>query len=148
MSVFCYPLECSPPGSSVLGMFQARILQWVAISFSRGSSWARDQTQVSCNAGRFFTDWATREAGVKLVIVAWIEVRAEHGCVLFKGEKCMCTNGQMTRITGRLVYNFPFPLHALSEHILFFFMSVYLAIINVCIYGQLYPRTVIYPLFQ
>ena len=53
---------CSPPGSSVHGILQARILEWVAISFSRGSSWPRDWTQVSCTAGSFFTDWATKEA--------------------------------------------------------------------------------------
>ena len=51
----CNPLDCSPPGSSVHGILQARILEWVAIPFSRGSSWPRDQTQVSCIAGRFFT---------------------------------------------------------------------------------------------
>ena len=66
--------------------------------------------------------------------------------MLFKVEKRMCSNGQMTRITGRLVYNFPFSLHALSEHILF--ISVYVAIISFCIFGQLSPRTVIYPFFQ
>ena len=44
--------ETSPPGSSVHGIFQARVLEWVAISFSRGSSQPRDQTQVSCIAGR------------------------------------------------------------------------------------------------
>ena len=44
----CDPLDCSPPGSSVHGIFQARILEWVAISYSRGSSWPRDQTRVSC----------------------------------------------------------------------------------------------------
>ena len=44
----CDPLDCSLPGSSVHGIFQARILEWVAISFSRGSSWPRDQTWVSC----------------------------------------------------------------------------------------------------
>ena len=49
------------PGSSVPGILQARILEWVAISSSRGSSLSRDQTQVSCIAGRFFTIWATRE---------------------------------------------------------------------------------------
>ena len=58
----CSPIDCSLPGSSVSGIFQARILEWVAIPFSRGSSWPRDQTQVSCVAGRFFTIWATREA--------------------------------------------------------------------------------------
>ena len=48
-------MDCSPPGSSVLGILQARILEWVAISFSRGASWPQDQTQVSWIAGRFFT---------------------------------------------------------------------------------------------
>ena len=54
-----YLLDCSPPGSSVHGILQAWILEWVAISFSRGSSWSRDRTHVSCIAGRFFTDWTT-----------------------------------------------------------------------------------------
>ena len=51
----CDPMDCSRPGSSVLGISQARILEWVAISFSRGSSWPRDWTCVSCLAGKFFT---------------------------------------------------------------------------------------------
>ena len=52
----------SPPGSSVHGILQARILEWVAISFSRGSSRPRDWTQVSHIAGRCFNLWPTREA--------------------------------------------------------------------------------------
>ena len=51
----CDPLDCSPPGSSVHGILQARILEWVAMPSSRGSSLARDQTQVSHITGRFFT---------------------------------------------------------------------------------------------
>ena len=51
----CDPMDCSLPGSSVHGILQARTLQWIAISSSRGSSWPRDWTQVSCSAGRFFT---------------------------------------------------------------------------------------------
>ena len=58
----CDPLGCSLPGSSVPGIFQASILEWVAISFSRGSSQPRDWTRVSCFVGRRFTIWATREA--------------------------------------------------------------------------------------
>ena len=58
----CHPTDCSPPGSSVHGILQARILEWVASPSSMGSSQSRDQTQVSCIAGRFFTIWATREA--------------------------------------------------------------------------------------
>ena len=55
----CDPMDWGLPGSSVHGIFQAKILQWVAISFSKGSSRPRDQTLVSCNAGKFFTDWVT-----------------------------------------------------------------------------------------
>ena len=55
----CNPTNCSLPGSSVRGIFQARVLEWVAISFSRGSSQPRDQTQVSLIVGRCFTVWAT-----------------------------------------------------------------------------------------
>ena len=50
----CNPMDCSPPGSTVHGIFQARILEWVAISFSRVSSWPRDWTQVSCIVRRRF----------------------------------------------------------------------------------------------
>ena len=56
----CDPMDCSPPGFSIHGIFQAWVLEWVAISFSRGSSWPRDWTQVSRIAGRGFTIWATR----------------------------------------------------------------------------------------
>ena len=53
------PTNCSPWGFSVHGILQARILEWIAIPFSRGSSWPRDRTWVSRFAGRFFTIWAT-----------------------------------------------------------------------------------------
>ena len=55
-------MDCNLPGFYVHGIFQARVLEWVAISFSRGSSWPKYQTQVSCIASRRFTLWATREA--------------------------------------------------------------------------------------
>ena len=56
------PTLCNPMGYAVYGILQARILEWVAFPFSRGSSQPRDQTQVSWIAGGFFTSWATREA--------------------------------------------------------------------------------------
>ena len=58
----CDPMNYNLPGSSVHGILQTRILEWVAISFSRGSSQPRDQTRVACIAGRHFTVWVTREA--------------------------------------------------------------------------------------
>ena len=56
----CDPMD-SPPGSSVRGVLQARILEWVTMPSSRGFSWPRDQTWVSCIAHRFFTIWAIRK---------------------------------------------------------------------------------------
>ena len=53
--LFCDPRDCSPTGSSVHGIFQKRILEWVAIPFTRGSSQPRDRTQISCTADGFFT---------------------------------------------------------------------------------------------
>ena len=58
------PMDCSPPGFSTHGILQARILEWVAISFSRGSSPPGDRIWVSHIAGRLLTVWATREAWV------------------------------------------------------------------------------------
>ena len=63
----CDPMECSPPGSSVHGILP-RILEWVAIPISRGSSQSRGWTWVSCLAGRFFSIWATREASYYICI--------------------------------------------------------------------------------
>ena len=57
----CDPMDCSLPGSSVYGIFQARVLEWGALSFSRGSSRPRDRSQVCHIVGRHFTVWATRQ---------------------------------------------------------------------------------------
>ena len=58
------PTLCDPMDYTVHGILQARILQWVAFPFSRGSSQPRDRTQVSRIAGEFFTNWANREAPI------------------------------------------------------------------------------------
>ena len=58
----CDPMDYSLPGSSVHGIFQAGVLEWVAIPFPRGSSQPRDRTWVSRIVGRRFTVWATGEA--------------------------------------------------------------------------------------
>ena len=76
----CDPMNCSLPGSSVHGIFQTRVLEWVAISFSRRSSQPRDWTQISCIVGRCFTIWATRE------VWSWpiyLESKAIHSCVFY-----------------------------------------------------------------
>ena len=68
----CDPMDCSPPGSSIHGILQARTLEWVAISFSRGSSWPRDRTRVSRVVGRCFTIWATREVHTYIWVYIYI----------------------------------------------------------------------------
>ena len=59
----CDTMDCSLPDFSVHGILHSRILEWVAIPFSGGSSQPRDRTQVSCIAGEFFTIWATMVLG-------------------------------------------------------------------------------------
>ena len=59
------PMDCSPPGSSVHGIFQTGILEWVAISFSKGSSWPRDRTHVSCIGRWILYHWITRKANLE-----------------------------------------------------------------------------------
>ena len=81
----CNPVDCNLPGSSVHGILQARILEWVTVPFSRGSSQAGDQTQVSHVAGRYFNVWATREAlkGTQKFLLA-LRPRAE--AMIWKGQ--------------------------------------------------------------
>ena len=76
----------SPPGSSVHGISQARILEWVAISFSRGSFWPRDQTQVSCIADRFSTVWVTSFLTYLLTIIWYYRYLGTCKC---SSEKAM-----------------------------------------------------------
>ena len=63
----CDLMDCSLPGSSVHGIFQAIVLEWIAISFSRGSSQPRDRTRVSHIVDRRFTVWATREVSLTYI---------------------------------------------------------------------------------
>ena len=113
----CDPIDGSPPGSPVPGILQARTLEWVAISFSRGSSWPRDWTQVSRIGGRCFNLWATREfdnwilvflaqfsnswsahyVNLKKLYKIWIGSRgAEH---MDRGQK-----GKKTGVRGRITF--------------------------------------------
>ena len=74
----CDPMDSSPPGSSVHGISQARILEWVAISFSRASSRPRDQTHVPCLAGGFFT---TEPPGKPISVIDTI-IRSKTGYII------------------------------------------------------------------
>ena len=64
----CDPMDCSPPGFSVMGILQARILEWVVMPSSRASSQSRDRTQFSHVVGGFFTIWATRNNDLRILL--------------------------------------------------------------------------------
>ena len=74
----CDPVDCSLPGPSVYGLFQARVLEWVTISFSRGSSRPGNRTWVSRIVGRSFTVWATEEVRLDSVLALMFDSRG--GC--------------------------------------------------------------------
>ena len=95
----CDPMDYSPPGSSVHGLLQARILEWVANSFSRASSQPMDQTQVSCIAGIFHTMGATREALHSTRSRAQLSVMTDgmgRGCS--RGKRCIYIYLQLIHI--------------------------------------------------
>ena len=82
------PMDCSPPGPSVHGIFQARVLEWGAISFSRGSSQPRNQTRISCVAGRFITavppDLAYNPHSIPEMVNIWKKKLFNEKIILFK----------------------------------------------------------------
>ena len=90
----CNPKDCSLPVTSLHGILQARILEWVAISFSRGSSWPRNWTRVSYIAGRFFTVWAT---GKSLALsnhpLQYLPKQASHIGVPRHSNRCSAPEG-------------------------------------------------------
>ena len=110
----CDPMDCSPPGSSVHGILQARILEWVAMPSSRRSSQPRDLTQVSHIAGRFFTIWTTREAQEYCSGYVYICV-----CV------CVCVCVCMCVCIYIYIYIYPhFKKNLLIKNTLFFFSTI------------------------
>ena len=92
----CDPIDCCPPDSSVHGILQARILEWVAIPLSRESSRPRGWTWVSCIARRFFTIWVTKEAplilsqhSVSLSLECSIFLEHTHGLLWRNYDTCL-----------------------------------------------------------
>ena len=105
-----YLFLCRPMNYIVHWIIQARILEWVAFPFSRGSSQPRDQTQVSCIAGRFFTNWAIKEAQtldsspVNYIPINWIKSRI-----------LLVSSNTWLRLSKRmlLIFSHSFPLQSL-----------------------------------
>ena len=100
------PMDCSLPGSSIHGIFQARVLEWGAIAFSRGSSQPRDRTQDSHIVGRHFTVWVSRQ-----VICLEKSVKTDHKIVT-------------VFISGRWDYRFFFFFLLISMSLIFLTMKI------------------------
>ena len=93
----CDPLDCSPLGSSVHRISQARILEWVALPFSRGSSWPRDQTCIPALAGRFFTTEPSgkltlKEGETRFLWISWTFLPFRNCLVVCASVKCSAPN--------------------------------------------------------
>ena len=114
----CNPVDHSPISSPVLGILQARILEWVAIPFSRGSSWPRDWTQVSCIAGRFFTTWPTREIPCMCEMFTHFNLLAKAKLIIytFLNVRCLTNNNQ----------NISFQMTSFLQMIFFFVFMAYI----------------------
>ena len=113
----CVWLFATPLGSSVHGILQARILEWVAIPFSRGPSWLRDQTWVSCIAGRFSAVWTTWEAPIRdwewLIKLwdrlaqgqeKWVDTQHKRRCSVEKEKKGIVWNLKQKNLLKVLLY--------------------------------------------
>ena len=112
----CDPMDCSLLGSSIYGIFQARILEWVALSFSR-SSQPRDWTQVSRTVGRHFTIWATREIlwSINLAVeVSWKSTFCNAVCLLVSIPSWFLLWLEWVIILGILSYHFQIHLYAFN----------------------------------
>ena len=110
----CDPKDCSLPCSTVHGILQGRILEWIAFPFSRWSSQPRDWTWVSCIGGRFFTIWTTREA--------W--------CSCMHSDKCMgsCVHHPSVIMNGSIILKLcvvPYSFQNSPSRILCFFWVSY-----------------------
>ena len=100
----CNPMDCSPPDSSFHGILQARILAWVAIFFSRGSSRLKDWTRVSCTGRQILYHWVTREAPNYVVFE---HLSGEPGYFPFQLKKRIRNNSCLSRINKIFIYHFP-----------------------------------------
>ena len=102
VQLICDPMDSNPPGSSVHRISQARLLEWTVTSFSRESSWARDQTHTSCLAGRFFT---TEPPGkpikrIQLITLQWVRYTLKRMYYVMKLHMPMANRKWNTRHTS------------------------------------------------
>ena len=106
--LFAAPWTAARQAPPVHRILQAKILEWVAIPFSRRSSWPRDRTQVSCIAGRFFTVWAAREAPKRNLFLPGFElgtfhVWGKHGNHYTTKTGLLCRDGWISQILEKHV---------------------------------------------
>ena len=114
----CDPMDCSLPGSSVHGIFQAIVLEWIAISFCRGSSRPRDWTRVSRIVDRRFTVWATREVLWSGNALGEVQSAYVPLCMVFSFPTCTSVSKEALGPAGAQL-SLTKPLHLESQLNLF-----------------------------
>ena len=134
------PMDCSQPGFSISGILQARMLEWVAISFSKRSSWPRDWTQVSCIVGRRFTIWATRQ--VLYLLSMTILTCHSRPLLIF------CLDDQSIDINGMLTFPVVLVLLSISPFICQYLLYPLVSLIlGTYILANIYIYILVYTLF-
>ena len=111
---FCNPMDCCQPGSPVHRILQARILEWVAMPFPRGSSQPRDRTHVSCIAGGFFTVWAIREAVRPQFLLRRISVPWSGIEPMPQQWKCQVLTMELSGNSWKERFNYKLPLNFIN----------------------------------
>ena len=117
---FCNPLDCRLPSSSVHGILQARMLEWIAIPFSRASSWPRDGTQVSCITSKLFSVWGSTIEEIKTKCYwapksSWVKLPSQRRAQ-FEGKSTAEKNGLMQLALPSFLKPCPLSLHSNSQH--------------------------------
>ena len=114
-TILCNLMDCSPPGSSVHGILQARILVWVAIPFSRGSSQPRDRTCIFCIVGRFFT----AEPSVRVLVTqSCLTLGDPMDCSLPGSSVHVDSPGKNTGVSCHFLLQGIFPTKGSNPHLL------------------------------
>ena len=98
----CNPMCCSPPGSSVPGVFQARVLEWVAVSLSRESSRPRDQTWVSCIGRRILYRWSHQGSPMNVLVCGKIWSKTWLYCYRSNGSMISSNHWQISTSTRKI----------------------------------------------
>ena len=139
-STLCDPMDCSSPGSFVHGISRARILEWVAISSSRGSSWLKDWTSVSCSSciGRrvlyFCATWEAQLVSLAFNLLLWLNSTQSHYLMYFAIIYIFIWALLPCYFIFYFFFCYLFGIRQVCTLCLILWLVLYLSIYTICIY--------------